>query len=200
MFIRGFYTQANMARFLCKKERDISFKQFRAELRQAEELDPENFSVTDIILAKQEYLFVSSEHAFKRMRIRGAFDRYATIERCIELLQKTSLTSLVSIYRVFMDDDGQIVENVAGYSTFAIIDVVNDMVYILQAGYQFVRLVTLWNLKDGMFMAKPFTKVVEFRPGLTKEGFMEVRHEQMSNVIFLQEDIRKHPHKGKGGR
>lgn len=200
MFVHGYNTQSDMARFLCRRERDLSFKQFRADLIKAEELDPENFSVTDISLAKKQYLFVSSEHAFKRMRIRGAFDRYATIKRCIELLQKNSLTSLVSIYHVSMDDDGRIVENEAGYSTFAIIDVVNDMVYILQAGYQFVRLVSLWNLKDGKFMAKPFTKVVEFRPGLTKEGFMEVRHDQIENVIFLQEDIRKHPHKRKGSR
>lgn len=200
MFVHGYNTQSDMARFLCRRERDLSFKQFRADLLQAEKLDPENFSVTDIILAEKCYLFVSTEHAFKRMRIRGAFDRYATTERCIELLQNPLIIPYISNYHVSMDDDDRIVENEAGYRTIAVIDDKSRMVFIFQAGYQFVRLVSVWHLRDGMFMAKPFTKVIELMKGITPHGFLETRHHLMKNVIFLQEDIRKHPHKGKGSR
>ena len=86
MFVHGYNTQSDMARFLSRRERDLSFKQFRSSLLKAEALDPENFSVTDITLAKKQYLFVSSEHAFKRMRIRGAFNRYETLESCCRIL------------------------------------------------------------------------------------------------------------------
>ena len=162
MFVHGYNTQSDMARFLCRRERDLSFKQFRADLIKAEELDPENFSVTDISLAKKQYLFVSSEHAFKRMRIRGAFNRYETLERCVELLQNPLIIPYISNYHVSMDDDDRIVENEAGYRTIAVI--------------------------------------IELMQGITPHGFLETRHNLMRNVIFLKEDIRKHPHKRKGSR
>ena len=193
MFVHGYNTQSDMARFLCRRERDLSFKQFRSSLLKTEALDPENFSVTDITLTERHYLFVSSEHAFKRMRIRGAFNRY-------ELLQNPLIIPYISNYHVSMDDDDRIVENEAGYRTIAVIDDKSGMVFIFQAGYQFVRLVSVWNLRDGMFMAKPFTKVIELMQGITPHGFLETRHNLMRNVIFLKEDIRKHPRKGKGSR
>ena len=117
MFVHGYNTQSDMARFLCRRERDLSFKQFRSSLLKTEALDPENFSVTDITLAEQHYLFVSSEHAFKRMRIRGAFNRYETLERCVELLQNPLIIPYISNYHVSMDDDDRIVENETGYRT-----------------------------------------------------------------------------------
>lgn len=200
MFVHGYNTQSDMARFLCRRERDLSFKQFRSSLLKTEALDPENFSVTDITLAEQHYLFVSSEHAFKRMRIRGAFNMYETLERCVELLQNPLIIPYISNYHVSMDDDDRIVENEAGYRTIAVIDDKSGMVFIFQAGYQFVRLVSVWNLRDGMFMAKPFTKVIELMQGITPHGFLETRPNLMRNVIFLKEDIRKHPRKGKGSR
>ena len=200
MFVHGYNTQSDMARFLCRRERDLSFKQFRSSLLKTEALDPENFSVTDITLTERHYLFVSSEHAFKRMRIRGAFNRYETLERCVELLQNPLIIPYISNYHVSMDDDDRIVENEAGYRTIAVIDDKSGMVFIFQAGYQFVRLVSVWNLRDGMFMAKPFTKVIELMQGITPHGFLETRHNLMRNVIFLKEYIRKHPRKGKGSR
>ena len=103
MFVHGYNTQSDMARFLCRRERDLSFKQFRSSLLKTEALDPENFSVTDITLAEQHYLFVSSEHAFKRMRIRGAFNRYETLERCVELLQNPLIIPYISNYHVSME-------------------------------------------------------------------------------------------------
>ena len=200
MFVHGYNTQSDMARFLCRRERDLSFKQFRSSLLKTEALDPENFSVTDITLTERHYLFVSSEHAFKRMRIRGAFNRYETLERCVELLQNPLIIPYISNYHVSMDDDDRIVENEAGYRTIAVIDDKSGMVFIFQAGYQFVRLVSVWNLRDGMFMAKPFTKVIELMQGITPHGFLETRLNLMLYVIFLKEDIRKHPRKGKGSR
>lgn len=134
------------------------------------------------------------------MRIRGAFNRYETLERCVELLQNPLIIPYISNYHVSMDDDDRIVENETGYRTIAVIDDKSGMVFIFQAGYQFVRLVSVWNLRDGMFMAKPFTKVIELMQGITPHGFLETRPNLMRNVIFLKEDIRKHPRKGKGSR
>ena len=72
MFVHGYNTQSDMARFLCRRERDLSFRQFRSSLLKTEALDPENFSVTDITLAEQHYLFVFAAHSTGMRRSNGA--------------------------------------------------------------------------------------------------------------------------------
>ena len=184
MYIRGENTQGNIAKFLAVKENTLSLNDFYRAILHEQEEDPENFFCSFVEIADEHRIFAATEHPFSKAR--GKMTKDAILERSMSLLRNPLLGSAVTEHIIFIDDNGNLA-SADGFSTTAIVDDETSMVFVFQAGFRFVRLVTIWNCKRSPFMAKPYTKVIRLRAN----GFVESNRSAIQNVIFLKEDIKR---------
>lgn len=184
MYIRGENTQGNIAKFMAIKENTLSLNEFYRSILHEQEEDPDNFYCSFVEIASEPRIFVATEHPLRKSR--GTMTTNEILARCVYLLKNPLLGSAITEHIVYIDDDGNLT-NSDGYSTTAVVNDKTNMVFVSQAGFRYVRLVTIWSCKRSPFMAKPYTRVIELKPN----GFVKSNNLNISNVIFLKDDIKR---------
>lgn len=176
MYIKGFNNQGDLRKFLCIKESTLTSAQFFQALLKIQKEDPKYFCCRAVTINNTQYAFVVGEHPYKRSGFRTFYSRKQILERCVELLENPFLGSAVTENSICINDEQKCVAwNPDGTMATAIVDEETGLIFIFEAGFQYVRLVTLWNSSDGVFFMWPGTKAIK----LCANGFLE---NNLSNI------------------
>lgn len=185
MYIRGFETQNDIAKFLSRAEDQMTPKEFYNYVLTQQNCDPKNFYCAAISIGDMDYVFIVTEHPNKRILYRSIMSQAQMRLRSAEILRNPLIGASVTEHPVFLNDEGQ----VEGVST-AVVDEQSGLIFIFQAGFSYVRLVTMWNTKERTFYATPGSNVIKLRAS----GFVETNQENIPEVVVKKDGYQ--PRKG----
>lgn len=183
MYIHGFYTQGNIAKFLARAEDQLTPSEFYNTILEQQNLDPANFFCSSVPITDKGYVFIVTEHPGKQAAYRTMLNKAQMRTRSAEILRNPLIGVAVTESPVYLNDD----DEVEGIST-AVVDEQSGLMFLFQSGFSYIRLVTVWNTRSRVFYAKPNTKVIKLRAN----GFMEANPDNIPEVIIMREaDSRK---------
>ena len=188
MYIKGFNNQGDLRKFLCAKENSLTSSQFFQYLLRLQKEDPQYFYCSAINIGGTQFAFVVGEHPDKRSGFRTFYSRKQLRERCMELLENPFLGSAVTESPICIDDANKCVAwNPDGTMATAIVDEETGLIFIFEAGFQFVRFVTLWNISDGVFFMRKNTKAKKKK----KNGFLESNFDNIPEIRMADKPPKK---------
>lgn len=144
----------NLTKFLTRAEATKSVKDFFQFLTDASQLDPENFAKYGFKFFDEPYILILGQHAFARAGSRCFMTAFQLKEKVMEQLQNPLVVARILLYQIYMDDDGNI-QSVNGMSAHSTIIVEKPYVFVYESGFSYIRLKTVWDLRDGNFMLRP---------------------------------------------
>lgn len=169
MRIKGEDGQGNLRRFLSIQESRESSSKFFCTLLNMQNEDPDRFFCTCVKITDEQYAFIISNHPNHRLN-RTYMTKQTMQDRCVELLQNPFIGAAVTENPIILDDNGQCIPAMASSNgQTAIVDEINHTVLLFEAGFQYIRLVTIWNTMDRKFYIDEKARVIK----LKSNGFLE---------------------------
>lgn len=179
-YIKGENDQGNLRRTLTIQESKSTQAEFFRFLSEMQEYNPYNIYLKTISVEGSKYAFLITSHPDRRIEERTCLNRVELRQRCSELLADPFITSRVTEYPLYMDDDGYTItsgDDTRSGST-AVVDERTNVIYLFEAGFQYIRLVTTWSVKSGVFYADKGTFPIKVRV----DGSIEANKENIQEI------------------
>lgn len=151
--------------FLTKAEATKGARQFFQFVTQASELDPKNFAKFGISLFDSPFVLILGQHALARAHSRCFMSEYQLKEKVMRQLANPLVAARILYNQIFLDDDNKIqsVNDVTAQSTVV---VEAPYVFVYEAGFSYVRVKTIWDLRMGHFILRPeYDTYIELKDG-----------------------------------
>lgn len=185
--VRGENNQNDMEKFLAVNEdRSKNQADFFRVLTRYQADDSNNVSLSFMNVSGLQYGLLVTEHPFKRASTRSALSKSQVCKTCLRLLSNGGIGARVIEHPVYLGDNGkaEFDENI-GFT--AIVDEETNLIYIFQAGFAWIRLVTIVNINsDRPVFAYNDTQVLKLRA----DGFLVCNEADIPEVIVRENKIR----------
>ena len=180
MYIRGFNSQGDLRKYLCRLEDSLTKSKFFQKLLELQKEDPKYFYCRAITIGEDKFAFVVGEHPDKRSGIRGNYNPRQIRERCVTLLENPFVGAAIIAHSICINDEGNEVVswNDHDFMATAVVDEESGLIFIFEAGFQYVRLVTIWSVTSGVFFMHPDTTAIK----VSKNGFLENNLENIPEI------------------
>lgn len=185
--VRGENNQNDMEKFLTVNEdRSKNQADFFRFLTRYQADDSNNVSLSFMNVSGLQYGLLVTEHPFKRASTRSALSKSQVCKTCLRLLSNGGIGARVIEHPVYLGGNGkaEFDENI-GFT--AIVDEETNLIYIFQAGFAWIRLVTIVNINsDRPVFAYNDTQVLKLRA----DGFLVCNEADIPEVIVRENKIR----------
>lgn len=163
MYIHDFNDQ-QLSRFLTFNESRYTKKEFFAFLCKCQENDKRNFWLRCMNIAEENYALVIGEHFNKRVKERAWLNIQQQRDLIVSLLQDALIGSVVTSYPVVYEDDSNKAvpyDDNSGIAATAVVDEIAGYIVIFEAGFSYVRPITLWPIGSKIFWLRPDTIAIK---------------------------------------
>ena len=192
--IKGWLYQHNMSQFLAQAENKYSQREFCAFLCKAQECDPSGFCIRSMESKGEKFTFVVSRHALARGVHRSCWTYGRVKDFSAKLLQDDLICTTVRDNMVVWNTEKNRVEAADGeISATLVVDQRTRTCWVYEAGFAYVRLVTMLDLcgDNDRYRVKPFTKVIR----LNSDGSVECDVSKIREVIPFNMNRKAYPNK-----
>lgn len=183
--LQGYNNQGNLALFLAKREDELTMSRFYQELLELQKSDPLSYSVAGVTVAGEKVALLISRHATFRASYRLSAMSHFLEQRCAEILKNSVVGAEILLHTLYLNEEGNQTVSCDGIVSTNVVDMLSNTIFSFQAGFQYIRLATVWNLEDGVFFAKPNTSVLK----LNRDGFV-ITDPELIPEVRITEDTR----------
>ena len=148
--IKGYDDQGDMALFLTRAEHDNTKRGFSTILCRAQQYDSRNFRIRAEVVQGEVFTLVVTTHAFKRGSSRCFWPAERVMDEAERVITNHLVAARVRSHGLILDEDTMKPTTFEGdgINGTAVFDQKTGVVFVFEAGMEYVRLKTLMMLYD----------------------------------------------------
>lgn len=158
--------------FLTRAERDKTQKEFFRFLTETNKLDPQNFSIFCMEVFGERKALILGQHSYMRALNRSFLSRVQLQNMVKQQVSNPLVAAHIMHNMICLSDDNklELFDNAEAFTTVVI---QKPYLFVYEAGFSYIRLKTVWDLRYGRF-----TGNTNYVVKINKDGSVHGRSKQ----------------------